>query len=556
MSRAPDILDSAPDRPATASAPREANSRVFWLVLLLTTLTGLAIRLYIGWKTYIDFDEWQHIFIASGARWEDVAFELQTNAHPPFFFLLLRGLSHFSPKNPLVYRSFSIAAGAGSIIVVGLIARKILDSRIVQLLCAAVFALSADAIGISVEIRSYQVAVFLALLAFLSLLAMFPATAERAEKWPFVTFAVCSSLAVSSHYSAIFVLGACALVSLMLPARRVRGSRWPFAAAMSVPFAVFAVEYFLHAGLQPPQGYLFSFYLGKTPGESAATFVLRNSRSFFNLFSPLEFRSTGVFLPFLLLLGVAAAWSLSTRLRASRASSASAILLAGVIVLEMLAASLVQKYPFGGLLRHEYIAGPFVLLAAFVVLDSLVSRTRGRLRHAIPPLLLAASVANLVAAVPPLIVFPGSVIMQEEFDAWQSAFPGPRAIYLDHWSALAYFVHTTDLPRTFARRVHDAAAIDEYRLPGGTAIFYDKTRISLDFADATVYRSLAACLRASRVEELSLFFFFPGEIPAGQTPNVVADLIRRNAAEQGLITTRVAAAGKYLFAGFRLDKPK
>jgi hypothetical protein len=554
--------ESAPDRPGAAS---DTSSRVFWPILLLIALIGLVIRVYIGWKTFIDFDEWQHIFMASGARWADVAFELRTNAHPPLFFLLLRALAHLAPRNPAIYRSFSIAAGVGSVIVVGLIARKILDSPVIQLLCVAVFALSADAIAISDEIRSYQLAVFLVLLAFLSWLEMACGAGasacprrprETASKQPFLMFAICSSLAVSSHYSAVFFLGACLAVSLLLCARSIRNSPWLFASAMAVPFAVFAFQYFVHASVQPIQGYLFDFYGGVTPGESAADFVVRNSRNFFNLFSPVECRSTAAFLPFLLLLGMAAAWSLSKRLRISNKGSAAPILLAVVMVLELLVASLAQKYPFGGLLRHQYIAGPFVLIAAFVVLDSLVSVVGRRRQYAISALLFGASIANLIAEGPKLIQYPGAVLVQRQFDAWQSAFPDTRAVYLDHWAVMGYFIHTTDRPRTFVRRIPGEAVIDEYHLPGGTEIFYDKTRSTLDFSDPSVYRSLAACLRASRAEELSLFFLSAGYTPFPATPEKMQKLVTDEAAAQGLTTTKVMVGKTYLFAGFQLAQSR
>jgi uncharacterized membrane protein len=186
----------------------------FWPVLLLITLAGFVIRVEVGRKTYISFDEWQHLFMASSARWTDLSFELKTNSHPPLYFLLLRGLVKLG-KVPF-YRTISVAAGAGSIVVVGLIARRILHSTAIQLLCAAAFSLSAAAIAISVQIRSYQLAVFLVLLAFLSWLGMFPEADGRIRIRPCVTFAICTSLAVFCHYSAIFFLGACLAVPCLL----------------------------------------------------------------------------------------------------------------------------------------------------------------------------------------------------------------------------------------------------------------------------------------------------------------------------------------------------
>ena len=57
--------------------------RTFWLWLILIALVGLVIRVDIGSRTYIDFEEWQHLFMASSPRWADLAFELRANAPPP-----------------------------------------------------------------------------------------------------------------------------------------------------------------------------------------------------------------------------------------------------------------------------------------------------------------------------------------------------------------------------------------------------------------------------------------------------------------------------------------
>src|SRR5690348_14760452 len=144
--------------------------RTFWFWLILIALAGFAIRVDIGARTYIDFDEWQHLFMASSPRWADLEFELRTNAHPPLFFFLLGWVERLGM--PALYRAVSTAAGTGSIMIVGLIARRLFESPLVQLACAAAFAFSVDAVAVSDEIRSYQLAIFLVLVAFYAWLEM------------------------------------------------------------------------------------------------------------------------------------------------------------------------------------------------------------------------------------------------------------------------------------------------------------------------------------------------------------------------------------------------
>ncbi|HVY91723.1 MAG TPA: hypothetical protein VHA14_03200, partial [Bryobacteraceae bacterium] len=310
--------------------------RTFWLWLVLIALAGLLIRVDIGRRTFIDFDEWQHLFMSASPRWADLEFELRTNAHPPLFFLLLGWIVRLG--HPALYRAISIAAGTGSIVMAGMIGRRLFESPLIQLACAAAFAFSLDAITISDEIRSYQLAIFLCLVAFYAWLDM------RA-----VLFAAASSLALLSHYAAIFFVVACAI--LTLPRLRLRS-----AIALAVPLILFAAEYVLHAGAQPQQGYLFDFYFGKTGGEGLVGFLLRNIHNFFNLFSPVAVTPVA-------LAAVGAAIFCAFAVCAYRKKSSVAILLAAIVVLEIIAAGVIGKYPFGGELRHQYIAGPFLLLA-------------------------------------------------------------------------------------------------------------------------------------------------------------------------------------------------
>ena len=523
---------------------RTLNPRVFWLVLLTTALIGLIIRVEIGMKSFISFDEWQHAFMASSARWADLAFELRTNAHPPLFFLLLGVIVKWGSVE--FYRSISIAAGVGSIVLIGLIARRILASPILPLVCAAVFALSTDAISVSVEVRSYQLMIFFVLLAFWAWQQMLATPSQPAGIGYCCLFAIASSLAVLTHYSTAFFIGACVVVSAMF----LRKSGVRVALALAAPCVVFAAGYFMHARTLPMEGYLFDFYRSTTPGEALPHFLLRNFRNFFNLFSPVQVRGTGLALLVILLLCLTAFWSFR---KSSGEPRKVAIIFPAVIVLELLAASLLDKYPFGGMLRHQYIAAPFLLLAAFAVLDVVLDAfPLPPYQYAIPALILTASVANVVMYGPKLIWFPGVVLVSKEFNSWRSAFPGPRAVYVDHWGVIGFFIHTNDQPRTFLRSIPAEAEIDEYRLPDGTKIFYDKTRFQLDLSDPSLYSSFADCIRNAGVKELTVFFYSAGDRPINQPPGALEATVTRKAAEQGLTATRIVVTPTSLAAGFEL----
>jgi len=88
---------------------------------------SLLIRAHIGSLEFMDFDEWQQVFMASAPRWKDLAYELNAEAHPPAFYLLLKALLMLG-HSKLLYRCIALVPGAGSVVVIGIIARKLLRS--------------------------------------------------------------------------------------------------------------------------------------------------------------------------------------------------------------------------------------------------------------------------------------------------------------------------------------------------------------------------------------------------------------------------------------------
>src|SRR4051812_883413 len=145
----------------------------------------------------MDFDEWQQVFMASAPRWKDLAYELHAEAHPPAFYLLLKGLLALG-HGKLLYRCIALVPGVASVFLVGIIARKLLRSSALAVVCAGALALSTAAITISIEVRQYQLTVFLILIAFDAYLAMW--ADEPAGDGIYARYAACSALAILCHY--------------------------------------------------------------------------------------------------------------------------------------------------------------------------------------------------------------------------------------------------------------------------------------------------------------------------------------------------------------------
>lgn len=550
--------------PAPAAGTHRAPyGRWFAWTLAALAVVALAIRVHIGSLEYMDFDEWQQVFMASAPRWKDLAYELNAEAHPPAFYLLLKALLWFG-HGKLLYRCIGILPGTASVVLIGIIARRLLRSPAAALLCAAALALSTAAITISIEVRQYQLAVFLVLIAFNAFLTMWSANAALRDR-DYVVFGLSATLAVLCHYSAIVFLGACIVVAAgrqALESNWGRRQGWRLPAALAAPLALFAYLYFTHARRLPMLGYLYDFYWRPTTGETLAGYLARNLQNFWNLFAPVESANRALVLSLAASLGVLAA-AILTRTRPIDRSDRPdrallPIYLAGVMTLELAGLSIARAYPFGGLLRHQYIVGPFLILGAFVVIDRLASLLGRRAKVALLAATAILAIANLTIRWPRLVVFPNAVAYTAQFDAYRAAFPDARAVYVDHWGVIGYFIHTDNQPRRFVRRIDDVFAIDQYHIdapPAGVEIFYDKTRYVLDFRHASLYRSLARCLRQSGVAELTLFFFTPGDAPLADSAETLRRIITDTAAEQGLTVTKIVFSRTTIFAGFELRRP-
>ena len=548
----------------TASAPSDDTtypaigdrSFLWWLTAI--AVVGLAIRAYIGSIEFMEFDEWQQVFMAGVPRWKDLAYELNAEAHPPAFYVFLKALMMLG-HSKLLYRCIALVPGTGSIVLVGIIARKLLRSSAMALLCAGALALSTAAITISIEVRQYQLAVFFLLVAFDAFLEIWADAAPRRRR-PYVIYAVSSMLAVLCHYSAIVFIGACAMLAAarqVFDSSRRHERDWRLAASLGSPLALFGYLYVTHAGKRGILGYLYAFYWGQTAGETLAGFLSRNFQNFWNLFALVDFpepRDRGVVLAVAALLVVSSiVIVLLTRRRGDHSSVA--ILVASLMVCELVGLSVARAYPFGGFLRHQYVVGPFLILAAFAVLNRLALLLGRRARMGLMIVTGALLIGHLIDRWPRLIVWPNHVVYTEEYDHYRAAFPDAPAVYVDHFGVIGYFINTDDRRRRFVRRIDDVFAIDEYHIDGpsgGVELFYDKTRYTFNMRYLSLYRSIARCLRQSGVKQLTVFFFTPGDLPLKDAPETLERIIRETAAAEGLTAPKVVVGRTTVFAGFEL----
>jgi uncharacterized membrane protein len=537
-------------------------------VLLFITVAALLIRLYVGSREFMDFDEWQQVFMASVPRWIDLKYELRNEAHPPVFYILLKALLAFG-SGKLWYRCLSIVPGAGSVFLVGMIGRTVFRLSCVALLCAGAMALSTAAITISIEVRQYQLATFFILVAFLSFFYILRSDAPL-RLLHFAIFSVASTLAVGCHYFAALFLIPCLLIPVFIEwrswesravfRRKLSQSRtWPLALSLALPlcaFGYFYLKYIQRFNLQGHPGE--EFYWRLAVNETWLTFLLRNLQNFTNLFSPVPIQSRLSFLLVLALLGIGSIFIFLKSRREEHAKYRYRVIPASfvaIIVLELMILSLAGRYPFGGLLRHQYIAGPFLLLATFSVVDGVLSLLVPAFRPAVLAVLALLTASHLIIAWPSIMVSPdGPKLYSCAFDHYQSTFPQPQAVYVDHWGVIGYYMNTDNRRRHFVRGIPGIALIDQYRTEGpgaGVNIFYDKSRYNLNLSDPMLYSSFATCLTKSGITQLTLFFLTPGDVPIADS-NALRSTIIDRAADQGLSATRVVIDRSAVYAGFVL----
>src|SRR5262245_36578645 len=368
------------------------------LLLLALSSTGITL-IWIGSQELIGYDGYWHVFIASQRSWSTFLEEVGANAHPPLYYLLLK-ISKALGRHPLVYRSVSILATIGCVWLVARLGNMAMRTPWPSVLATFAFGLSLNTISVGLEVRAYMLSVFFMLAAFHPYLQLAEGGfGDRALKRR-MTFSVCASLALLTHYSAAFLVAAC-LIGPALSAIADRSFRTRLVDGLRVQGLLNVLTFgipglfvgLLYAHLRSGVSVLGHLpeYLFDPSSETAAGFLARSGRGMLELLLPPAHFSTptstlivvgpelgaaggavAFFLVciFVALLAYAVSKSASTRCVAASATLTVTIAMVCAVALSALA----RKYPFGGTLRHQYFLMPFALLVVFAGLDQMLQR--------------------------------------------------------------------------------------------------------------------------------------------------------------------------------------
>lgn len=228
-------------------SPARPVERYGRLVALGIVAVGLILRARGAAEYWLNADEGIYYSTLTWPSFQAFWREVLTNAHPPAFYLLLRGLGYLT-WDFVWLRGISVVAGAATIWILWRVGRRLggegIPGVVAGLVGAGLVAFNPNAVVLSQVIRPYALLVLLLAGGLLSLLRY----RVRRDDRSLMAYAALLSLAQLTHYSA--VLGLAVLSVLLahdLVAGRVRGRAAARAlTAHAVPAVVFGALYLLH----------------------------------------------------------------------------------------------------------------------------------------------------------------------------------------------------------------------------------------------------------------------------------------------------------------------
>ncbi len=245
--------------------------------MLALGILGLGVILRIEGFTewWLNPDEGIYYSVLTREYFADFWAQASATAHPPLYFLLLRGMGSLTTDFAWL-RSLSLVSGSVAVYLFFLVGRELggAGSRawLAGLLSSLALAISPRAIALSQVIRPYMLLVALLAGALYLFLRYLRAPSTRL----LVGYAACISFAVLLHYSAVLGLGVFGCLVLADAARRGPGRpEWRrLLAVHSIPGVILVGLYFAHlrdlmsgsVADTALQGWLNAYMIG-SPGD-------------------------------------------------------------------------------------------------------------------------------------------------------------------------------------------------------------------------------------------------------------------------------------------------
>lgn len=362
--------------------------------VLLLVLTALLLRLPLSAGWWLNPDEGIYFRAVADPDFADFWAEATATAHPPLYFLILRGVAAFS-TDFVWLRMVAFLCGVAAVGAFVLVGREVgrdgagrgVVGRWTGLLTGLLIAVSPRAVSLSQVIRPYTL---LLLLLSVGLVALLRYVASGSRRW-LVAYAVTVSLSLTLHYSAVGALGVFTVVVLADGVRRGFGRpRWTrLALAQVAPVLTIAAVYAWHLrGLMESRmadnalGGWLSLYMIRAPADVWLGLV--------GVHSSLVGDTLAVSATLLTLLGLA--WAAWTRRWTILALGGGALVVA-------IAGAALHLYPLGATRHASWL---FVFLApvlAWAVVQPIASQDLVR-RPRVRATAVAALAVLLVGSAP------------------------------------------------------------------------------------------------------------------------------------------------------------
>ena len=516
MSDSPHAVAAITPRTVPPAGGRKIGAVPRDLFLIAACLIAAIPTLYLAAHQFVEYDGYWHVFIAQQDNFQTFWWEYMHNDHPLLFYLLLKVMVKLG-RTVLIYRAIPVLSALGSVYVLGKIVQKLSSSAFTAPLTALAFGLAAPTMEIAISVRSYMLSTFFLLVSFYFFLDRRPGDGPAAPRRSRVWFALAAILAVCSHYFAFFYIGACVLLVIGFWMARPPRS-WKILLGYGLTFLpiflVMACLYLFHMRFNKTNlNHVASYLLA--PGESKIKFLLRNLNSIFNFFSPWQIASRGVFEKIAAALVVIMAGSAALARRRARAP----LFMFLIILAELALGGFLDRYPFGGYMRQQFIVFPFAALTAGMCLDRLLTAVRApRAAWATAALVGVAVLAISVSrfnAYPKLF----GELFSREMRMFDAAIPAPDAVYVDQFNLIAFFAHHDTWQWHFLEKLPMDTDVEEYSLARNgrrMELLRDKFRWNFDFSDPTLFHDIADELRSARLRTLAVFCVH--QMPGSLTP--------------------------------------
>lgn len=549
-------------------APAGLPIRFPWRSVLLLAALSLLPRLWLSVTRAIDYDGYWHVFVAGQDRWENFIAGVWSNAHPPLFYLLLRGAMAFG-RTELSFRLVSLLAGLGAVIAGARLAWRVGRNATVAVWAAAAFASCFAPVVLSCEVRSYMLALFFILVSFGGYLELLDGSESHRSARATAVFAGGACAAVCSHYFAFLYLLACLLLTAVVAtvnpavrarawhrARSDRGSLAWWGALLALVGGLALV----HAAYRAPRLNHLALYMFEPGGREPLTrFLARNLVAEFNLFSPLALATDA---PSSAAVGLAAALALAgvwwlRKLR--RADRVAALLPAGgflTILLLITGASAAGRYPFGGAMRQQSILFPFLVLSASGLAAGVFSKLATVPRALCGIVLFLGLAVNSARQLPTYeSYYPAS--FAEADRTLTRSFPETKLLYTDQFGVVAFFSRRFEWDWSYRLRVPGDPELLWYRIRRGREtldVVEDRARWVARLDATPLYRSLRSALRVASSRCLVVYRLVPSE-GAGFGADEPKERIERAARAAGLRLGREVQFGSNRLLEVCLPEP-